>query len=142
MARGQKLAEQGLSHSLKKAPGSKKRKKNANGDAATPAAEQDATPGESKPAVPSKSELHSGASSRSNTSTPTPGASTGIKNSSTAVLTARVLEEENERKRRRKMLSANDNLNSLFTKDSKDGKSKGSDFMTRGYTIPAGEARR
>lgn len=106
------------------------------------AAGPDATPGGSKPAAPSPSQLHSGASSRSNTSTPTPGASNGIKNAATAMLTARVLEEENERKRRRKMMGANDNLDSIFTKDSRDGKSKGNDFMTRGYTIPAAEARR
>ncbi|RJE27357.1 DUF602 domain-containing protein [Aspergillus sclerotialis] len=141
MARGQKLAEQGLTHSLKKVPGLKKRKKNANGDSATPI-ESDGTPGGSKPPAASQSQLHNGASSRSNTSTPTPGASNGIKNASTAMLTARVLEEENERKRRRKMMGTNDNLDSLFTKDSRDGKPKGSDFMTRGYTIPAADVRR
>lgn len=140
IARGQKLAEQGLTHSLKKAPGSKKRKKHANGDSATPI-ESDGATGGSKPPADSQSKLHNGASSRSNTSTPTPGASNGIKNASTAKLTARVLEEENERKRRRKMMG-NENLDSLFTKDSKDGKPKGSDFMTRGFTIPAADARR
>lgn len=58
------------------------------------------------------------------------------------MLTARVLDEEKEKKKRRKMLGANENLDSLFTKSSGDGKSKqGSDFMTRGYTIPAGARR-
>lgn len=132
MARGQKLAEQGLTHSLKKAPGSKKRKKNANNDSP---AEQD-TPAESKSQAQSN-----GVTSRSNTSTPTPGASHGIKNAATAMLTARVLEEENDRKRRRKFMG-NDNLDSLFTKERRDGKPKGSDFMTRGYTIPAADGRK
>lgn len=141
IARGQKLAEKGLTHSLKKVPGLKKRKKNANGDSAKPI-NSDGAPEESKPPAASQSQLHNGESSRSNTSTPTPGASNGIKNASTAMLTARVLEEENERKRRRKMMGANDNLDSLFTKDSRDGKPKGSDFMTRGYTIPAADVRR
>ncbi|PWY69570.1 DUF602-domain-containing protein [Aspergillus heteromorphus CBS 117.55] len=115
--RGQKLAEQGLTHSLKKAPGSKKRKKNANGDGA----------GSKEP---------SAAPSRSNTSTPTPSASNGIKNAATASLTARILEEENEKKKRRKMMGTNDNISSLFSKEPKDG-AKNADFMTRGFTLPA-----
>lgn len=58
------------------------------------------------------------------------------------MLTARVLEEENERKKKRKM-GTNENLQSLFTKDSgKDAKTKGTgDFMTRGFSIPAGGKR-
>lgn len=106
IARGHKLAEQGLSHSLKKAPG-KKRKKAAAvaGDTTT------------------TSEQESKAKSTSN----------GIKNPATAMLTARVLDEENERKKKRKA-GTNENLQSLFSKDSG---SKGSgDFMTRGYSIP------
>ncbi|KAB8270811.1 Rtf2 RING-finger-domain-containing protein [Aspergillus minisclerotigenes] len=118
VARAQKLAEQGLTHSLKKAPGSKKRKKQANGDSAE-------TEG----------------ASRSNTSTPKPSASNGIKHAATAMLTARVLEEENEKKKRRKMMGLNENLDSLFTKDSKDGKMNNADFMTRGFTLPAGSRK-
>lgn len=59
------------------------------------------------------------------------------------MLTARVLEEENERKKKRKMVGTSENLQSLFTKESsKDGKAKGTgDFMTRGFTIPAGGKR-
>ncbi|PWY67706.1 DUF602 domain protein [Aspergillus eucalypticola CBS 122712] len=125
--RGHKLAEQGLTHSLKKAPGSKKRKKNAaNGDA-TDAGK------ESKPAEKSSSAT----ASRSNTSTPTPGGSSGIKNAATALLTQRVLEEENEKKKRRKMLGTSDNISSLFTKESKDAHAKNTDFMTRGFSLPA-----
>lgn len=125
--RGHKLAEQGLTHSLKKAPGSKKRKKNAaNGDA-TDAGK------ESKPSEKSSSAT----ASRSNTSTPTPGGSSGIKNAATALLTQRVLEEENEKKKRRKMLGTSDNISSLFTKESKDAHAKNTDFMRRGFSLPA-----
>lgn len=34
------------------------------------------------------------------------------------------------------MMGMNENLDSLFTKDSKDGKLKNTDFMTRGFTLP------
>ncbi|KAF9886020.1 hypothetical protein FE257_012076 [Aspergillus nanangensis] len=128
VARAQRLAEQGLTHSLKKAPGSKKRKKHANGDALSAAAEGDAAV-----ASASKEKLPS---SRSNTSTPVPSASNGIKNAATAMLTARILEEENEKKKRRKVMGLNGNLDSLFTKESKDGKFKNADFMTRGFSLP------
>jgi len=58
------------------------------------------------------------------------------------MLTARVLEEENEKKRRRKMMGPNENLESLFTKGgSKEQTAKNTDFMTRGYSIPAGARR-
>ncbi|KAF7589864.1 hypothetical protein BBP40_003576 [Aspergillus hancockii] len=130
IARVQKLAEQGLTHSLKKAPGSKKRKKGANGDAT----EAESASGKSKSSAGEKA-----ATSRSNPSTPTPGASNGIKNASTAMLTARILDEENEKKKRRKMMGLNENLDSLFTKDS--GKTNNGDFMTRGFTLPAGSRK-
>ena len=142
MARGRILAERGLTHSLKRAPGSKKRKKNAVAatEESSGPAEPEAAAGDSKAAAKS---IPPNQPSRSGTSTPTPGVSNGIKNAATASLTARVLEEENERKRRRKMMGTNENLNSLFTKDSasKEGKNKAADFMTRGFTIPS-EARR
>ncbi|KAL4921603.1 DUF602-domain-containing protein [Aspergillus aurantiobrunneus] len=132
IARSQRLAEQGLTHSLKKAPGSKKRKNKANGDSTSEAkANQESS---SKPTL---SKDPSTVTSRSNTSTPTPSAPNGIKNAATAMLTARVLEEENEKKKRRKLMGANDNISSLFTKDSKDGQFKNTDFMTRGYSLPA-----
>lgn len=122
MARGHKLAEQGLTHSLKKAPGSKKRKKQAAAETAA-----DGPSGTTE-------------AGRSNTSTSTPNASgNGIKNASTATLTARVLQEQDEKKKRRKMMG-NDNLDSLFSKDQKDG-AKSGDFMTRGYSIPAAARR-
>ncbi|KAL4808475.1 DUF602 domain protein [Aspergillus unguis] len=127
ISRSQRLAEQGLTHSLKKAPGSKKRKNKGTGD------ETKAVNGDSaKP-----KDTSAAATSRSNTSTPTPTAPNGIKNAATAMLTARVLEEENEKKKRRKLMGASDNISSLFTKENKDGKYKNTDFMTRGYSMPA-----
>jgi len=51
------------------------------------------------------------------------------------------LEEENERKKRKKLIGGNENLNSLFTKGPKDGQKGSSDFMTRGFTIPSGAKR-
>ncbi|OOQ90839.1 DUF602 domain protein [Penicillium brasilianum] len=117
IARGVKLAEQGLTHSLKKAPGSKKRKKHAESSA-------DATKGTAAVAT-------------STSATKSNGAGNGIKNSATASLTARVLNEENEKKKKRKI--NNENIDSLFTKDKKDGAK--ADFMTRGFSIPASARR-
>ncbi len=58
-----------------------------------------------------------------------------IQNVDTASLTAKVLAEEEEKNKRRKM-AKNDNLKSLFS--SKNGMDeKHIDFMTRGYSIPA-----
>ena len=63
----------------------------------------------------------------------------GIKNQETASLTAKVLAEQEERNKRRK-LGANDNVKSLFS--SKNGMDeKHLDFMTRGFTIPANAKR-
>lgn len=120
ISRGAKLAEQGLTHSLKKAPGSKKRKKHAT------------TEGSADPASDSAEMKKSTAASGSNEN--------GIKNAATASLTARVLSEENEKKKRRKMMGLSDNLDSLFTKETKDGKKSG-DFMTRGFSIPSSARR-
>lgn len=66
-------------------------------------------------------------------------ATSGIKNSSTASLTARVLEEEKQRK---KIKLENDNVRSLFSsRDQGQPHGKSSDFMTRGYSIPTGAKR-
>ena len=119
----QRLKEQSLTHSLKKASGSsKKRKKNAN--------VEDATVGESEPArpqptlsLPEKPLKPEGS----------------IKNQDTATLTAKVLAEQEERNKRRK-LGVNDNVKSLFSQ--KNGMDeKHTDFMTRGFSIPANARR-
>lgn len=57
------------------------------------------------------------------------------------MLTARVLEEENEKKKRQKVTSRSDNLQSLFHNDKSKAKMKDGDYMTRGFSIPA-DARR
>jgi len=112
---------------LKKASGSgKKRKKNIDiGTADT--------------SIPALND--SEAKKLSGKQTPQPGSgsltpSGGIKNAATASLTAKVLEEEKSKNKRRK-LGANDNLKSLFSSENGVFKKNG-DFMTRGYSIPAG----
>lgn len=62
-----------------------------------------------------------------------------IKNQDTATLTSKVLAEQEDRNKRRK-LGANDNVKSLFSK--KNGiDEKHGDFMTRGFSIPANAKR-
>jgi hypothetical protein len=139
-ARANKLKDAGLTHSLKKAPGSKKRKKNVEVESA--AADEKVperngkTPAEglSEKTKARLAENGSGTpQSRSGTSTPV---SSGIKNAATASLTAKVLDEQEERNKRRKM-GLNDNLKSLFSNGGYSAQAhKGGDFMTRGYSIP------
>jgi len=127
-ARARKLKEQGLTHSLKKAPGSgKKRKKHVD-------------PKEVGPEQPSSgitdgvAKSKAGAQKNSGTATPTGG----IKNAATASLTAKVMADDQEKAKRRK-LETNENLSSLFS--SGKSKNKDGDFMTRGFSIPAGAKR-
>jgi hypothetical protein len=109
------LKEKGLTHSLKKAPGSKKKRKNGGEKA-------DAEEKGSK-SVSSKSDKTNGSKAD------------GIKNSSTASLTAKVLEEEDGRNKRRK-LAQTTNLKGLFSsQDPSKPSGKSSDFMTRGFSI-------
>ena len=61
-----------------------------------------------------------------------------IKDAATASLTAKVLAEEQEKAKRRK-LDPNDNLKTLFSSGNKAHKD--ADFMTRGFSIPAGARR-
>ena len=112
-----KLKAQGLTHSLKKAQGTgKKRKKTATVAEATVAEE----PIKSSPKKSEKPESN-------------------IKNADTASLTAKVLAEQEERNKRRK-LGANDNVKSLFS--NKNGMDeKHLDFMTRGFSIPTNAKR-
>jgi len=139
-ARAGRLKEAGLTHSLKKASGSKKRKKGAaettlvgkmNGhtEGSVNGSKKDDS---DKPAV-RLLEKPSLPASRSGTSTPI---SSGIKNAATASLTAKVLEEQEERNKRRK-LGLNDNLKTLFSNTGYNAQSqKGGDFMTRGFSLP------
>lgn len=63
----------------------------------------------------------------------------GIKNAETASLTARVLAEEQERSKRRK-LGTNENIKSLFSSEN-GGPKKNGDFMNRGFSISTGARR-
>ncbi|KAK4690927.1 replication termination factor 2, partial [Lecanoromycetidae sp. Uapishka_2] len=113
----QTLKETGLTHSLKKAPNSSKKKRKA------------ATV-EEAPALVEVSKVPEQTTSK---------AESNIKNQETASLTAKVLAEQEERNKRRKT-GANDNVKSLFS--SRNGMDeKHIDFMTRGYTIPANAKR-
>jgi hypothetical protein len=126
------LRSLGLSHSLKKASGNKKRK--ANGDT-KPDVSADVPKSKEKTSNGNiKAEAENGQLSAPLSGSSISKASNGIKNTATASLTARVLEEEEARSKRRR---ENDNLSSLYTKKS-DGKDrKNTDFMTRGFSIPA-----
>ncbi|KAF4637783.1 hypothetical protein G7Y89_g300 [Cudoniella acicularis] len=139
-ARAARLKESGLTHSLKKAPGGKKRKKNVDAES-TPVGEKSvATNGAvAKEGISDKLKARLGENgtatpqSRSGTSTPVPS---GIKNAATASLTAKVLDEQEERNKRRK-LGLNDNLKGLFSSGGYSAQAhKSGDFMTRGYSIP------
>ncbi|KAH6707782.1 Rtf2 RING-finger-domain-containing protein [Leptodontidium sp. MPI-SDFR-AT-0119] len=125
-----RLRETGLTHSLKKAPGSKKRKK---GDVAAENTEttNGVLNGMTVDAV--KTKLSEQETANGQTATPVPS---GIKNSATASLTAKVLDEQSERNKRRKQ-GLNDNLKSLFSNTGYSAQThKSGDFMTRGYSIP------
>jgi len=129
-----RLAEQGLTHSLKRVSGSgKKRKANGATKEDTKADGDDAVaahkfPGTSSPG-PCSTTPHSGV--------PTSKLSGKIRDASTACLTARVLEGNEAKKKRQKLMGENQNLRSLFTKSNETQKHKDGDFMTRGYSIPA-----
>ncbi|KAL8801290.1 MAG: hypothetical protein Q9182_004555 [Xanthomendoza sp. 2 TL-2023] len=119
-----KLQSEDLTHSLKRAARSgKKRKKTQLTKEAEPAG---ATAESTGPELGPKG-------------TTADLSSAGIKNQGTASLTAKALAEQDNHYKRRKM-EANENLKSLFS--SSDGMAgKRSDFMTRGFSIPAGAKR-
>lgn len=123
--RSSKLKERGLTHSLKKAPGAGKKRKKTDMTNGTTAVEATAESGKSPNAVP--------------TSQTTGSATSGIRNSGTASLTAKVLAEQNDRNKRRKT-AENENLRGLFSSSSGETKMH-ADFMTRGFSIPAGAKR-
>ena len=118
------LQGKGLSHSLKKASGGgKKRKKKDEAAEVTTAVANGSKSGTSTPV---------------NGTHDTDGAA-GIKNASTASLTAKVMEEQDRAKKRR---LENENVRSLFSsRDQSKPIGKSSDFMTRGYSVPAGGKR-
>ncbi|KAF1921167.1 Rtf2 RING-finger-domain-containing protein [Ampelomyces quisqualis] len=116
------LREKGLTHALKKAPGSKKRKKGAAKDSTTKLSEQD-------------KEKHSSDEGKVKKLQQIQSDGNGIKNASTASLTQKVMKEQEERNKRRK-LAENDNVKSLFNKsDNRPDMKKSGDYMTRGFSI-------
>ncbi|QIW95118.1 hypothetical protein AMS68_000636 [Peltaster fructicola] len=98
----QTLQEKGLSHSLKKASGSKKRKKT----------DVVADPVETAKAAEKNS---------------------SINNSSTASLTAKVLQEQDSSKKRK---TNSDTVKSLFSNKDQTSNNRNNDFMTRGFSVP------
>lgn len=129
-ARAIKLKDAGLTHSLKKAPGGKKRKKNVEAEAST---EGKTTDGVRQVSEKSKARIAENGSEIAKSSTPVVS---GIKHGATASLTAKVLDEQEQRNKRQK-LGLNENLKSLFSSSGYSAQThKSGDFMTRGYSIP------
>ncbi|EUC28722.1 hypothetical protein COCCADRAFT_108399 [Bipolaris zeicola 26-R-13] len=131
------LREKGLTHALKKAPGSKKKRKHAAA-ADGPTSDTLPTTTSTKPSSSSSSDEDKKIAPKENTTTttkPVSATSDGIKNSATASLTRKVLAEQEERNKRRKM-AQNENVNSLFSKkEHKAAAGNSADFMTRGFSI-------
>jgi hypothetical protein len=115
------LAERCLTHSLKKASGSSKKRKKNKVETEEAAASGAAVSVKIKTGA---SDTRDGTMSKN-----------GIKDAATASLTARVMAEQEEKAKRRK-LESNDNLKTLFSSGDK-GLRKNTDFMTRGFSIPA-----
>jgi hypothetical protein len=126
------LEDKGLTHSLKKVSGGSKKRKKKDADAEPT---NGLTNGDKD--VRHKLEII-------RTSTPVnegenADRKSGINNTSTASLTAKVMEEQ-ERAKKRKM--DNENVRSLFSsRDQSKPIGRSSDFMTRGYSLPAGGKR-
>lgn len=135
-ARARLLKEKGLTHSLKKASGSsKKRKKN----------DESAEVEDGKSATVENQEKSNGITKASTSSKhASNGVATpisAIRDAATASLTARVMNDQMERNKRRKQ-GMNENLKGLFSSgDAGKGVTRSGDFMTRGYTIPANAKR-
>lgn len=125
------LKENGLTHCLKKASGGTKKRKKGNTEAATagPARETAEIDVDAKASNGTSVKIHY---------TPQPNlkGSEGIKDSSTASLTTKVIQEQELRNKRRKM-ETSDNIDSLFSKHKDDPSSKERDigFMNRGFAI-------
>lgn len=123
--RALRLKEQGLTHSLKKVSGTGKKRKKDKSSTDAPRVKSEETDNELEGPLPIE---HITAMTV-----------TGIKNTGTASLTARVLAEEQNRNKRRKM-GNNENIKGLFS-SSTEHQGKEADFMTRGFSIPAGARR-
>lgn len=123
--RGRTLQERGLTHSLKKASGGKKRKKREG--VVTEVANGVKSTDESKDATPVNGDA------------PQPGTA-GINNPSAASVTAKVKHDQSQAKKRK---LESDNVRSLFSnRGGQDQRASNSaDFMTRGYSVGNGVKR-
>ncbi|KAL6706593.1 Replication termination factor 2 [Coniothyrium glycines] len=136
------LRESGLTHALKKAPGSKKRKKNAEPDKATngtpngtSAKISDEVDDDNNNNNNTKAKRNPPTAPAATTTTAISSPSNGLKNTSTASLTRKVLDEQTQLHKRRK-LAQNDNVKSLFsTSDGVPKVGNSADYMTRGFSI-------
>jgi hypothetical protein len=130
------LKEKGLTHALKKAPGSKKKRKHADKEANGAAIENGTT---TKPSSSDEDKKASAQEKKDKKEKDTAAASIGIKNSATASLTRKVMEEQEARNKKRK-LAQNDTVNSLFNKsEGKPSVGNSADYMTRGFSIGKNE---
>ena len=132
----EKLAEKGLTHALKSAGKTRKRKKDKtgagkNGDTKEGSNAIDPAAPAAQAATAGSAASDGGSGSNSN------GTAGNIKSSLTAGLTNKVLEDERVKSKRRKV-EMSDNLKSLFSKEEKTKLGK-NDFMSRGYSIPGGK---
>lgn len=128
------LRSLGLTHALKKASGSKKRKAADEPTRKAVTAESQLRKDNevnTKPTLSTDGVARHG-TPQSAASIPKP--SNDIKDTATASLTSRVLQEGEARKKRRQ---ENDNINSLYTKKPTGTENRKGDFMTRGFSIPA-----
>ncbi|KAF2735013.1 DUF602-domain-containing protein [Polyplosphaeria fusca] len=129
--RAKTLKEKGLTHSLKDAAGKKKKRKHADREANGET--NGTTNGTASKAKDSTSEEDKKEKERKPKQVP--AASDGIKNASTAYLTKKVLAEQEEKNKRRK-LQQNENVKSLFSKGNRVPDAKNSaDYMTRGFSF-------
>ena len=136
--RSQALAAQGLTHSLKKVSGKKRKAHGAVVEVASVPQGEDAQAKVELLQPQRKEASKSEPNPRSSTpasGTSTPKISHGIQNAATANLTAKVLAEEEARKKRRLLGGENENLKSLFSKRDTIGSRKDGDFMTRGFSV-------
>lgn len=125
--RMQTLQEKGLAHSLKKVSGSGKKRKKKDEAAQAAAVPPDGANGVKEAnGTPQTSTSVNRAAEHEHKS--------GINNSSTASLTAKVMQEQDRAKKRK---LENENVRSLFSSsDQKVSTGKSGDFMTRGFSIP------
>lgn len=134
-ARLTELTSLGLTHSLKKAAGEKKRKKDKESSDSKKAPSGHKN-GSKDTTLRTSPDPHSDVKTKPASNGKSLSGS--IKNATTASLTNKVLTHEREMAKRRK-LEMSDNVKSLFkSKDDKTdaGKGKGGgDFMTRGYSL-------